>query len=155
MINYATWRKILNVPQWRGRAPPVLQPELFNPVFRTERRVFRSVRSVQKEEAKFDKGERHLPCADRRLGRQPGRLRFHRRGCPRYRSEQVDFSDPYYYASIVSLVKTDSAYASATLALALIGTFLGCVIGFAVGVLQTIPIDKNRGPLPAGLSGAR
>lgn len=71
------------------------------------------------------------------------------------RAKQVDFSDPYYYASIVSLVKTDSAYASATLALALIGTFLGCVIGFAVGVLQTIPIDKNRDPLPAGLSGAR
>lgn len=30
------------------------------------------------------------------------------------RCEVVDFSDPYYYASIVTLVKTDSTYASAT-----------------------------------------
>lgn len=30
------------------------------------------------------------------------------------RLEQVDFSDPYYYASIVTLTKADSAYASAT-----------------------------------------
>ena len=30
------------------------------------------------------------------------------------RAAQVDFSDPYYYASIVCLVKSDSTYASAT-----------------------------------------
>ncbi|WP_294569109.1 transporter substrate-binding domain-containing protein [uncultured Subdoligranulum sp.] len=30
------------------------------------------------------------------------------------RSQQVDFSDPYYYASIITLVKKDSKYASAT-----------------------------------------
>ena len=30
------------------------------------------------------------------------------------RAQQVDFSDPYYYASIVTLVKKDSPYASAT-----------------------------------------
>lgn len=30
------------------------------------------------------------------------------------RSQQVDFSDPYYYASIITLVKKDSPYASAT-----------------------------------------
>ena len=30
------------------------------------------------------------------------------------RAKQVDFSDPYYYASIISLVKQDSKYASAT-----------------------------------------
>ena len=29
------------------------------------------------------------------------------------RAQQVDFSDPYYYASIVTLVKKDSPYASA------------------------------------------
>ena len=29
------------------------------------------------------------------------------------RAEQVDFSDPYYYASIITLTKKDSAYASA------------------------------------------
>ena len=27
----------------------------------------------------------------------------------------------------------------------IVGTFLGCVIGFAVGVVQTIPVDKNDG----------
>ena len=30
------------------------------------------------------------------------------------RSQQMDFSDPYYYASIITLVKKDSKYASAT-----------------------------------------
>ena len=30
------------------------------------------------------------------------------------RAQQVDFSDPYYYASIITLVKKDSKYASAT-----------------------------------------
>ena len=30
------------------------------------------------------------------------------------RAEQVDFSDPYYYASIITLTKKDSPYASAT-----------------------------------------
>ena len=30
------------------------------------------------------------------------------------RSQQVEFSDPYYYASIITLVKKDSKYASAT-----------------------------------------
>ncbi|MGN0984346.1 MAG: amino acid ABC transporter permease [Gemmiger sp.] len=34
--------------------------------------------------------------------------------------------------------------AGTTLALALVGTFFGCLIGFAVGVLQTIPIDPRR-----------
>ena len=36
--------------------------------------------------------------------------------------------------------------AGTTLLLALVGTFFGCLIGFAVGVLQTIPIDKQRDP---------
>ena len=34
--------------------------------------------------------------------------------------------------------------AGTTLLLALVGTFFGCVIGFAVGALQTIPVDKQR-----------
>ena len=34
-----------------------------------------------------------------------------------------------------------------TLLLALVGTFFGCVIGFAVGALQTIPVDKQRDPI--------
>ena len=37
--------------------------------------------------------------------------------------------------------------AGTTLVLALVGTFFGCLIGFAVGALQTIPIDKQRDPV--------
>src|SRR5699024_7957215 len=37
------------------------------------------------------------------------------------RAQQVDFSDPYYYASIVALVKKDSPYASAASVAALAG----------------------------------
>ena len=37
--------------------------------------------------------------------------------------------------------------AGTTLLLALVGTFFGCLIGFAVGALQTIPIDKQRDPV--------
>ena len=36
--------------------------------------------------------------------------------------------------------------AGTTLLLALVGTFFGCLIGFAVGALQTIPVDKQRDP---------
>ena len=36
--------------------------------------------------------------------------------------------------------------AGTTMLLALVGTFFGCLIGFAVGALQTIPIDKQRDP---------
>ena len=37
--------------------------------------------------------------------------------------------------------------AGTTLLLALVGTFFGCVIGFAVGALQTIPVDKKGDPI--------
>ena len=37
--------------------------------------------------------------------------------------------------------------AGTTLLLALVGTFFGCLIGFAVGALQTIPIGKQRDPV--------
>ncbi len=37
--------------------------------------------------------------------------------------------------------------AGTTLLLALVGTLAGCLIGFAVGTLQTIPIDPYRDPL--------
>lgn len=33
--------------------------------------------------------------------------------------------------------------AGVTMVLALVGTFIGCVIGFAVGIVQTIPTDKH------------
>ena len=37
--------------------------------------------------------------------------------------------------------------ASTTLLIALISTAIGCLIGFAVGIVQTIPVDKNRDSL--------
>ena len=37
--------------------------------------------------------------------------------------------------------------AGTTLLLALVGTLAGCLIGFAVGTVQTIPIAPQRDPL--------
>lgn len=37
--------------------------------------------------------------------------------------------------------------AGVTLLLALVGTFIGCIIGFVVGAIQTIPIEQNAGSL--------
>lgn len=37
-----------------------------------------------------------------------------------------------------------------TLLLALVGTFIGCVIGFFVGIIQTIPVDINAGATKKG-----
>lgn len=34
--------------------------------------------------------------------------------------------------------------AGTTLLIALVSTAIGCVIGFAVGIVQTIPVDKKR-----------
>ena len=34
--------------------------------------------------------------------------------------------------------------AGTTIAIALVSTFIGCVIGFAIGLIQTIPIDKQK-----------
>lgn len=33
--------------------------------------------------------------------------------------------------------------AGVTMVIALVGTFIGCVIGFAVGIVQTIPVEKH------------
>ena len=38
--------------------------------------------------------------------------------------------------------------AGTTLVIAIVSTIIGCVIGFAVGVVQTIPVDKKRDGLP-------
>ena len=38
--------------------------------------------------------------------------------------------------------------AGTTLAIAIVSTIIGCIIGFAVGVIQTIPVDKKRDGLP-------
>ena len=35
--------------------------------------------------------------------------------------------------------------AGVTMAIALVGTLIGCIIGFAVGVVQTIPVSKRDG----------
>lgn len=41
--------------------------------------------------------------------------------------------------------------AGVTLLLAIVGTFIGCIIGLAVGIVQTIPEDKNAGFLSRSL----
>lgn len=38
--------------------------------------------------------------------------------------------------------------AGTTLLIALISTIVGCIIGFAVGIVQTIPVDPKRNSLP-------
>ncbi|MCD8020333.1 MAG: amino acid ABC transporter permease [Clostridiales bacterium] len=38
--------------------------------------------------------------------------------------------------------------AGTTLVIAIISTFIGCLIGFAVGIIQTIPVDKKRDSAP-------
>ena len=35
--------------------------------------------------------------------------------------------------------------------LALVGTLFGCIIGFLVGIVQTIPVDKNDSCLLCGV----
>ena len=41
--------------------------------------------------------------------------------------------------------------AGTTMVIAILGTLVGCVIGFAVGVVQTIPVSKNDPRLRRGL----
>ena len=52
-----------------------------------------------------------------------------------------------YWARVVYLVTHYSASflrgAGSTLLIALVGTFVGCLIGFAVGIVQTIPVSSN------------
>lgn len=40
--------------------------------------------------------------------------------------------------------------AGVTMIIALVGTIIGCVIGFAVGIVQTIPVEKNDNMLKRG-----
>ena len=40
-----------------------------------------------------------------------------------------------------------------TMIIAIVGTFFGCVIGFAVGIVQTIPTDKRDSAVKRGLVG--
>ena len=43
--------------------------------------------------------------------------------------------------------------AGKTMAIALVGTLIGCIIGFAVGIVQTIPVDKKDNPVKRGVLG--
>ncbi|MBQ4150646.1 MAG: amino acid ABC transporter permease [Clostridia bacterium] len=58
---------------------------------------------------------------------------------------------PSFFENIVTLLERyGMSYlsgAGTTLLISLVGTFFGCVIGFAVGIVQTIPIDKKRDSL--------
>ena len=40
-----------------------------------------------------------------------------------------------------------------TMVIAIVGTLIGCIIGFAVGVVQTIPTDRKKRPLHWALMG--
>lgn len=55
---------------------------------------------------------------------------------------------PSFWDNIVELINrygmTYISGAGTTLLISLVGTFFGCVIGFVVGILQTIPVDKKR-----------
>lgn len=37
--------------------------------------------------------------------------------------------------------------AGKTMVIAIVGTLIGCLIGFAVGIVQTIPVDKSDNPV--------
>ena len=43
--------------------------------------------------------------------------------------------------------------AGKTMAIALVGTLIGCIIGFAVGIVQTIQVDKKDNPVKRGVLG--
>ena len=40
-----------------------------------------------------------------------------------------------------------------TMIIAIVGTFLGCLIGFIVGIIQTIPVDKRDSDVKKTLVG--
>ena len=64
------------------------------------------------------------------------------------RAEQVDFSDPYYYASIVTLVKKDSPYASAASVADLAGATCTSQLG-TIWYDICLPQIENADILPA------
>ena len=64
------------------------------------------------------------------------------------RAAQVDFSDPYYYASIVTLTKKDSAYASAASVADLTGATATSQLG-TIWYDTCLPQIENANILPA------
>lgn len=59
-------------------------------------------------------------------------------------------SDMNFFERIIYILQRyGSSYlkgAGTTLLIALVSTFIGCIIGFLVGIVQTIPVDKTKGP---------
>ena len=41
--------------------------------------------------------------------------------------------------------------AGVSLRIALVGTIVGCIIGFAVGIVQTIPVEAKDNPIKKGV----
>ena len=64
------------------------------------------------------------------------------------RAAQVDFSDPYYYASIITLTKKDSQYASATSVADLAGATATSQLG-TIWYDSCLPQIENANILPA------
>ena len=64
------------------------------------------------------------------------------------RAAQVDFSDPYYYASIITLTKKDSAYANATSVADLAGATATSQLG-TIWYDTCLPQIENANILPA------
>ena len=64
------------------------------------------------------------------------------------RSAQVDFSDPYYYASIITLTKKDSAYANAASVADLAGATATSQLG-TIWYDTCLPQIENANILPA------
>ena len=61
-------------------------------------------------------------------------------------SSNMSFIERIFYI----LQKYGTSYlkgAGTTLVIALVSTFIGCIIGFLSGIIQTIPVDKRRDPL--------
>lgn len=69
------------------------------------------------------------------------------------RAEKVDFSDPYYYATIVTLVKKDSKYASATCVADLAGATGTSQLG-TIWYDKCLPQVPDVNMLPAQETGA-
>ena len=75
--------------------------------------------------------------------------------CPRIlckRKDEIMISEMNFLERILYLLQNYGMSflqgAGTTLAIAIVSTIIGCVIGFAVGVVQTIPVDKKRDGLP-------
>lgn len=75
--------------------------------------------------------------------------------CPRIlckRKDEIMISEMNFLERILYLLQNYGMSflqgAGTTLVIAIVSTIIGCVIGFAVGVVQTIPVDKKRDGLP-------